>query len=387
MPLREVPTLIPSTYRVTGYDGRPRRHTFTAKDAQEAADTLNKQLKAGLRIPVCLMHDPDAEPAYLSHKDPEYVSQWRAFNGYMGDAKQAVVKNGCVHVIADIPDEEDAKKFDKIGTVSPSLVRDWVDERGVKWKGWNVLHIGLTPKPVQRDLPRARAYPAKSRPDAIWFSFPLTGSKQMADEKEDMMPGEGLSDDTMNRIVDAMKKLGVHIVGTPTNDAELLIALESAIETKNGGGSEGGEMDTDEPVDLGDDMGMGTEAVPPAFLSHWLPKMAEVEDDKRRKDIADLFSNSQITGPTRDMLVGLMDKVNLSHNPAKHFDAKGRLKPLEIDSLIAAYKLLPKGQFRKDKTNLGHTVPVAPVDRKPATETDARLEAANEVRAHLKASN
>lgn len=378
MSFREVPTLVPSTYLVTGRDGRPRLYTFTPADARDAANTLNKQLKAGLRIPVCLAHDPDAEPAYLSHKDPHYVAQWRMFNGYMGDAKKAFVKNGRMHVVVHIPDDADAKLFDKIGTVSPSIVRDWTDERGVTWKGPSVLHIGVTPKPVQRDLPRARAYQSNSRPDAICFSFPIpTGSSAMADEMDDdTTPGDGMGADTFKRIVDVVKKLGIHIVGDPSNDAELLIALESAVETKNGGMDD--TNNDDMPADLGDDMGMDdTEAVPPAFMSHWLPQMAEVADAKRRTRIDGQLKSGRVSGDTAKMLRQRLDAVQLSHNPAKHFDKKGNLKPLELDAILDAFDLLPAGRFKGERADLGQTVPVHPPVEVPANREEA---AAKELR-------
>lgn len=378
MPLREVPTLIPRTYLVTGRDGRPRRYTFTAADADDATATLNKQLKAGLRVPVCLAHDPDAEPAYLSHKDPDYAAQWRLFHGYMGDAKKAFVRNGQMHVVVDIPDADDAELFDKIGTVSPSIVRDWTDEKGVTWKGPTVLHIGVTPKPVQRDLPRARAYQSNSRPDAIYFSFPIpTGSSAMADEMDDTTPDDG-GHPIPEWMLPALKQLGVHIDGEPKHMDELRSALLSAVATMNGGSD---EPDGDE-MDLGDDMDADTEAVPPAFMSHWLPQIAEVADAKRRNRIDDQLKAGKISGDTAKMCRQMLATVNLSHNPAQHFDKKGNLKPLKIDSVLDAFDMLPPGRFKGDKTNLGQTISVpAPADALPSK---GPTEAVSEIRSHLK---
>lgn len=399
MPLRDVPVLIPRTYFVAnGYDGRPRRINFTPEQAIESAKNVNRQIKAGLRIPVCLMHDPDAEPEYLelkkNGKDPDYLSQWMLAKGYIGDVKQAVVKDGKTYAIVDIPDPDDIKLFDKIGTVSPSLVSDWTDERGKTWNGLNILHIGVTPKPVQRDLPRATAYPEKSKNQAIWFSISIpTGSYAMDQEDKDTTPESGLSD-FIKRIVDAAKELGIHIKGDPKTVNEVAIAFESAVATKTGDMS-----DMDEPVEMGEDMEemdeeldpgempddneTETEPVMPAFMSHWIPKIAE---DTRKSDIVDLLKNGKITGDTAKMLRSKLDSdiTNLSQNLTSYFDTKtGNIKPLEVDQLIAAYKLLPNGRFSKGKDNLSHTMAVKPPAATPSAE-DRESAAAEELVAFIK---
>lgn len=368
MPLQDVPVLIPRTYLVTGYDGRPRLFAYKKADAADAARTLNAQLKAGLRIPVCWMHDPDAEPQYLSHKDPSYVAQWRIANGYIGDVKRAYVKGGNTYAVVEITDPDDLKKFKKIGTVSPSMVRDWTDERGVTWKGLNVLHIGVTPKPVQRDLPRSTAYRPTSRTDAVWFSITIpTGSPAMdVDiEGEDKASGEG---EMIAKAVDLLKKANPPIVlsGDITDMKTFLVALETAVDTLNGGNADD---------DMDDEMGEadGTEAVTPPMMLSWAPKLAEATDVKVKADIESLAG--KVDADTVARLKKEWGAVNLSHNPAKHFDANGDLKTKpSVLSQIEAYKLLPPRKSKFDRAALGHTVPVLPVDRKPNGEVEDAAE-------------
>jgi hypothetical protein len=374
--LKDVPVLIPGRYVVQGYDGRPRVKTFTAADIPAAVTNGNAQLAAGLRTPVCWMHDPDAEPEYLSHKDPDYLRQRQIAAGFIGDVKRYYARGGKAYAVVDIGDPADAAKFDRIGTVSPSLLHDWMDEKGKVWKGLSILHIGSTPKPVQRHLPRVSAYRQSSPSDAVWFSINIpTGRPVMADEIEiDDMADDAAPDFT--ELEAALKKLGVHIDGNPQSMDELLIAVKTAAAMHNGG------KDDDED---GDDMDLSmdtdTESVaPPAFMSHYLPKIAAYERDQREADIKALAGH--VDGKTVERLKAELDaeldKTNLSHEPARFFTRKGDFKPLKIDHQIAAYKLLPPGRF---KTNLSHgTVPVPPTDKvKRATPEDKDEEAAKEL--------
>jgi hypothetical protein len=367
MHLRDVPCLIPRSYLVTGYDGRPRRHTFTAADAKSAAATLNAQLKAGLRIPVCWMHDPDAEPEYvqLSHKDPDYLRQWQIAKGYIGDAQEAVVKGDRMHVRVGIPDDKDARQFDKIGTVSPSLVYNWTDERGQTWSGLNVLHIGVTPKPVQRDLPRATAYRKASLSHAVWFSISIpTGSPVMADETEINNEGDSGSGD-IAQAVELLKKLNPPVVlsGDITDMRTFLVALETSVNTLNGG-----EME-DDLVEMEPD-GDETEPVSmPAFMSHYLPTIEANEKDNRRNRIQALIKSIRADKADGDRMLKMLDEVKLSHEPGKHFDKFGKMKPLKVDAIISFFESKPapdpKSIKFKSAAHLSHTVPVAPVDRTP----------------------
>mgnify|MGYP003554428731 CR=1 FL=1 len=145
--LKDVPVLIPGRYVVQGYDGRPRVKTFTAADIPAAVTNGNAQLAAGLRTPVCWMHDPDAEPEYLSHKDPDYLRQRQIAAGFIGDVKRYYARGGKAYAVVDIGDPADAAKFDRIGTVSPSLLHDWMDEKGkVVANGFGKKKVDLCPK-------------------------------------------------------------------------------------------------------------------------------------------------------------------------------------------------------------------------------------------------
>lgn len=360
MPLQDVPALIPRTYLVTGYDGTPRLFTYKKADAASAAATLNAQLKAGLRVPVCWMHDPAAEPTYLSHKDPAYVDQWRIANGYIGDVKRAYVRGGNTHVVVDITDPADLKKFQKIGTVSPSIVFNWTDERGVTWKGANILHIGVTPKPVQRDLPRATAYRPNSRTDAVWFSITIpTGSPAMDEEiNDDKASGES---ELIAKAVELLARLKdpLLLAGDIKDIKTFLVALETAVNTSNG---DDGDMD-----DMDMDVDGGTEGVTPPVMMSWAPKLAEAVDVKVKASLAAL--KTKVDDATIARLTKEWATVNMSHNPASHFDKHGNLKAKpSVLTQIDAYLLLPDRKGKFDKAHLSHTIPIHPVDRKPDGE-------------------
>jgi hypothetical protein len=366
MPLKKVPVLLPGRYVVRGYDGRPRVKVFTPKDAITAVTQGNAQIKAGLRHPLCWMHDPNAEPEYLSHSDPEYARQKWIAKGYFGEPVKYYAKGGKAYAVVNIPDEKDAAQFEKVGTVSPSLLHDWIDERGKLWPGLSILHIGSTPIPVQRDLPRVSAYRQTSLSRAVCLSISIpTGSPVMADELDTTIDDGDTGGGDIAQAVDLLKKLNPPVVlsGDITDMKTFLVALETSVNTLNGGEPDGDEMDDDM-----DDMGGDTEPVSmPQFMSRYLPKAVKVEEDAIRVDIKSLVG--KVDAGTIDRLTKTLDKANLSHSPAAHFTPKGEFKALpDLRAQIEAYKLLPvqtAGKNKFGKTNMGHTVPVSPVDRTP----------------------
>jgi hypothetical protein len=278
--LKEVPVLIPGRYVLQGYDGKPRVCTFRDRDIDNAVTQGNKQIAAKLRVPACWMHDPDAYPTYLSHKSPDYLHQRQLAEGFIGEAKRYFKKDGKAYAAVDIPDPKDAAQFEKVGTVSPSLIWDWIDEKGVKWPGVTILHIGSTPKPVQRHLPRVSAYPTASlshAAGAAWFSITIpTGSQSMADEMEDFADGEDTGEKAMiSKLVDLLKKDGLNLSGDIADLATFAVALESAINTKHGESEPDGDEDLDDMG--GEEVATATEAVGMPAMMSWMPKAVEAE--------------------------------------------------------------------------------------------------------------
>lgn len=159
-PLRYWTQLLqPGRYRLS--DGRTVE--YTRSDCKNAMVQGNRMLSAGLRAPVCWMHDPEAEPAYLSatKQATGAPDAWMA-KGFVGEpVKYRLARDGSVEGLLNFHDEKDAEQFRRVGAVSPRVDFDWTDERGKTWKGCTISHVAVTPRPIQRGLSKPHpAYPS-----------------------------------------------------------------------------------------------------------------------------------------------------------------------------------------------------------------------------------
>ena len=368
MSMYRVPVLIPGTYRLSPSPGYPkgRRVTYSRADAEHAANQGKQMLKAGLSVPLCWMHPDEAEPAYLSN-DPvrrkNHSADWLA-RGYFGEAKDYTVDpNGTVVALCEIADPEDAHQFQKVGRVSPSLLHDWMDEREKVWPGLSILHIGATPKPIQRDIGRVRPAAYLSQPihrpavrsrngERILLSFPanITRSNDMADEIDDGAD-EGAGDGQVAKVAALLKRKGLHL-GSPKNWNELHIALEAAVSTSEGGGDDDAD-DEGVPDDMEADAPPDTDTVAnsPAYMS-MAASLAEAQTFVLKQEIKDLKDSGRIDVKIYNSMLKDLEVANLSHEPHKKFNSKtGKLKPLPLHAKIAAYRELPPSKF--SKANLG----------------------------------
>lgn len=422
---RWVPALKPGTYRLA--NGETRR--YTPADAVNTVRQLKAQLKAGLRVPICWMHDPQARPEYLD-RSPNQSYQPEKAKGLIGYLVDARAEGDTAVVKCRFADEADYKQFLKVNGVSPALIWDWKDETGTLWPGLSIFHLAATPQPIQRNLtkpteyrPAAPAYLSHSSPSAHRFAGRLDflsqylGGSDMADEKDDdkkptdetevesPAEPETESDETpeppevetvdehkgggqkamIAKIAELLAQAGLH-VGDVTTLKELAIAVEAAVKTQSGDG--GGEQ-TDNLSDS------NTEAVqqPAMYMSHQLTPAqmkagAKISLADRAAKIKALADSTRITKPMADDLLKRhkAEEVsfqvdNLSHETfGDKFDADGLLKPTELDAEIRAYEKLPAGKFRTDPKvdNLSHTTPVDPPKDKAADERAEAVRLAEE---------
>lgn len=135
--------LYPGIYTLP--DGR----TFKCEpdDVPHFAQRMNDMLAAGLHIPVSWAHQASAVPM----SDEEWDA-YRAKKAQLvvGHAKGAEINpDGFLENLLEIPDDKDRAQLPKTRFVSPMIQHDFIDPSGRKWEGPSIMHIAVTPRPIQ----------------------------------------------------------------------------------------------------------------------------------------------------------------------------------------------------------------------------------------------
>lgn len=387
MPYRNIEVLRVGKYRLP--DGR--WFVTTPETNARVCEQANKQLKAGIRHPAAWMHDPKADPVYLSGGPQQHKDAWLA-KGYFGEAHKFVTDpSGTVWAKVLIHDEDDARQFDKVRQVSPGLYPDWVDEKGVRWPEMTVMHIAATPKPIQRDIgtgkpPLYLSQPAV-RPGLICLSYPVNPrSSAMAEEKGEMEieveGGEAASVD-IGEVIELLKKLDIHGMDGVT-EATLVPALKAAVHTKLG---DTGEADADGADDM-DEMGeeVLTDAPPPVLMSNALTRLAKYEVAEKNAKLDAALKAGKLSKPQHAELHKRVNGVNLSQ-PADLFNADGTMKRSEVDVILETLEMVAAGPLAKTpltkRADLGHKVVDASNPNVEQTDDEKRAEFRKEVKKRL----
>ena len=338
--------------------GDGRVVTYRDADIRNGERQGNAMLAAGLRVPCCWEHDPDADPVTLSHSKPAHDTAWLA-KGYFGEPVEFERRDdGALWGLLDVPDAKDLAHLAKVRNVSPKLNHDFRDETGRVWPGLTVGHVAATASPVQR-----RQYPVtlsrhghpRSK-DAHYLSFATPA------RPEPTM-------DPLQRIMTALATLGIN-VGDVTTVDDLATKVEAMAAADP---ADPQVLDGSEPAGPPDGTAPGP-SMPPVMMSRFA---SYVERDKKdlSKRVDDLFATARVDGPTRDHLAGCLKETSLSRHSYK---PDGSYKPLRVLVEIEAYERLPAGRFGTKPSapvapaNLSH---LAGVPRPTAT---ARADAARE---------
>lgn len=317
-------TLRPGRYRLS--DGRVV--TYKPNDSAAAAATGKKMLAAGLRVPVCWEHDPDANPVALSH-----ANAWLA-RGYAGEARDyRVGADGVLETLVEAASPEDAERMKRIRTVSPRVNYDFTDEEGVLWPGVSLGHIAVTAMPVQRrqkPVDFGRVVTGTVRPhatDTHDLSLATPVSTDMAEPNETDAAAAGAGD--MKAVLKWLKLLGIN-PGDASNLADLGTRLE-AIATH-----QGADADQD-----GDGVPDGAEPGPaPSALMSWLDSRAKIEAGDFERRIERLEGTRRVPAAVADKLRGELKAADLSR--ASYSLKTYQLKPLPLAAKLDAYEALPE---------------------------------------------
>lgn len=361
--------LRPGTYRLA--DGR--QVTYTPKDTANAEKQGKAMIRAGLRVPLCWEHDPEAEPAYLSdlHKNA-----WLA-RGYFGDVvdyKRG--KDGTLYYKPNIPDESDRKQFEKVGTVSPRLDFYWTDELGHTWPGMLVSHIAVTPRPVQRNLRRGAissaylSHSATQRRDTHYLSQRI-GEASMADSMNSQMTDADLDDTDLEggdggggesagptEALELLKRAGLNLGPSCDSWDDFLVALRAAVHTKHGEPEEEEGDDDGLDAEAGDGAAAQPAAMPPAMMSLFT-NAAKTLNDTIERDIVRCFKEGRIDKAAMQGLMKDLKSANLSHTVFKK-DGSMRVLPVQIKVEFA--KTLEPRVAKRASASLSHTAAVQKPD-------------------------
>jgi len=326
--------LAPGVYRLpTG-----KKLTVLRSDVENAAKFGNEMIREGLRIPGCWQHDMSAFPEYQNNPN------WYTAKGYYGEPKEFSVKNGKLFALMQFKDEQDFKQFKKVGTTSPRIVFNRVDERGKTWPGMTIAHIASTPTPVQRDQSR------------LAYDFSASGNveaERKPGQHYDLSTSEGVN---MEEILKILESMGLRL-GEGASTPEDVKGRLSAIAANGGKFSmgSGGSAVNDNDADNYDGSDVESEitggagnteaanAAAPMVMSQ-LPKgmqlraksLLKQEKDAMLRETNQIFKSGRLTAEEakkhREAIISadlsLTDKFELALTPivVRHKAFKG-LKP------------------------------------------------------------
>lgn len=387
-PLR-VPILKPGRYRLS--DGRTV--AYTKDDARHVCSQGNKQIAAGLKVPLSWMHDPDAEPQYLSNtKENQLHDEAWVAKGYFGDVlRYEVAPDGTAIAIVNVHTPKDAEQFQRVGTVSPCLLNNWTDEKNVKWPGLTIMHVASTPKPIQREIGKvtnlSHCAKTKRHRELQLLSQTATTITPWSESMDDEKKGKTGKGGDFSKLVALMNENGMS-VGDPSDMDQLMVGLKAHFDTKNGVSGdvdvvdEFDDMDDmDDDMEEGEEMNLGdgdydnesmeedTETVSaPMLMSHnFYKKAVELEKKGLTDRVNTVAKKLGFSATDKKALQDKVDahceklsQVNLSHKKSnKVLDSKGDFKAGKIHLELETLERLQPTKFNK-KINFSHTALVTP---------------------------
>jgi hypothetical protein len=231
MPTFTKDALYPGTYRLAG----GRKVTYSRADIPHLAKRLRDMKAAGLLVPLTWAHRPGADGRPMSEED-RISEETKYMLGFADDAE--TTQEGFLQVKLDVPNEDDAKRLPVVRFISPAIKRDYIDGSGKKWPGLSIVHLAVTPRPVQ-----SKQRPFK-RVDDSTITLSL-GDLEMAETATDIDTDAG--DDTgagqeqVDKIAELMERLGMPLSDAPDAENALTLIQEALQdEADQRGGEEAG---------------------------------------------------------------------------------------------------------------------------------------------------
>lgn len=353
---------------------------FDPARIQRLTNRMQEMIAAKVPIPLAWEHQPDANPVPMSlpdaaaHRSKHHIT-------YLSGAQ--IDGDGKFQTVFDVEDAAEAAQIKKVKYVSPKIVTDFKDGTGRVWPGESIVHVAVTPRPVDhlqdpvREVPVAFSHYTDG---ALYLSL---GDLEMADETETTVEGGGGADDKFKKAVSALADYGLVLAADVTAET-FWDHIITAVETKKA---------TENPTEPGDDLENAEIPVDPGrtvAMSHAAnDRLITLERADLVRRINRLATTKRVPKPTADALRKEAETIQLSLS-----DAGTVIDPLLL-AKIAAYEALPQGtSFGAPATphsasgngvQLSHAtaVPLESGERGPPKtkqETDAALKAWDETK-------
>ena len=365
MPRYRKDTLRPATYSVPDKSGKKRRSIkYTDADTQHLAKRFRDMKAAGLKIPVVWEHQADGLPLTEEQLAERLADRARRFIGYAdGVDLDAAAK---LDLELEVPDESDARQFEKVGFVSPGIVHDYIDGSGHLWPGRSIVHLAVTPRPVQhnQNMPERLSL---SLYDFECLSLDDLEDDPVDDNDADDTPvdtkpdgeGEGEGSFSVEEVMKQLEEFGIHLA-PGTTEENFFQHLSVALHALQGAKDSGSELDTPDKTEE-------PEPVPeqsPVMMSmqRQLEGLRKTAVKGFRKDLTTrieaLKTSGRISKPVRDKLMSELKAENLS------LTDDGELAQSRLLAKVEAYEDLDKGAFLS--MDRGQPTPVPDPDEQAA---------------------
>jgi hypothetical protein len=362
--------LRPGKYSVPDHTGKGRRIlAYSDADTKHLARRFRDMKDAGLRVPVCWEHQGDATPASsLAHRATHHI-------GYL-DAEHLAGDN-LLEFEMEIADA-DAPQFERVGLVSPGIMTDWVDGDGRLWPGRSIVHLAVTPRPVQhrQGMPEKLSHPALPHNLECLSLADRLGDENMADDNpfekkdddapekeeggEDVEVAEEVAEESdapgkpekkdVGHVVAALQEHGIHLPDD-TTEKNFYDRICTALHALKNAGDTG----ANDPLDPNADTQTEPSPVPDSN-----PVMMSMKDEnarlKKRNAVLEaeslelhrgklvarirkLRETGRVSKPVQDKLLGELKAENLS------IADDGKLAEAKLLIKVEAYEALERGEY------------------------------------------
>lgn len=312
-----------------------------SKQIADAYRNANKMVSRGVPVP-CVWEHQNAHAG-----DPaEARARYAKFTfGHIAGAR--INDRGNLDLLHDVPDAKDADQLLKTRYVSPKVFPvGFSDSRGGEYAGATIAHVAATPTPVQW-WQRPFEF---SQSKALYLSYTSEGDAVAEEAKDSAGSTSGRPDDEFQRLVDALREVGLTVPDEVNDIAGLIIAVKAGGKPRGDNDDDDDDDEDDEEFTLPPESGSEVEPAPASTPSGATPgNVPTLMSDERaaplrnvtRRDLAHrarrLWETGRVDRPTAQRMLGELKVVELS------FTTAGDLHGCKIASEIAAYERLPKG--------------------------------------------
>lgn len=350
---------------------------FDGPRIQRLANRLKEMISAKVPIPLAWEHQPDAKPVPLSLPDAA-ARRAKHHIAYLSDGQ--IDQSGKLQTVFDVEDQADAAQIKKVKYVSPAIVTDFRDGTGRVWPGESIIHVAVTPRPVDHLQEPVREVPVALSHYAGGVLYLSLGDLDMADDNATTVEGGEGADDKFKKAVAALAGYGLVLADDVTPET-FFDHIITAVATKQA---------TENPTDPTDDLDGAEIPLDPGrtvamSLNAATDRLVKLERADLVRRIGRLATTKRVPKPTADALKREAETIQLSLTDA------GTLADSTLLTKLAAYEALPQGTSfdapsgpvsagGKQGINLSHasTVPLDPGEKGPPKtkqETEAALEA------------